>query len=148
MKTKIDYILHRAVLVLLLAVASWSVGFCIPLMNSEFVGSNSKAILGLAILLLPTLVVLWAFRLELRSQHIHKRESGWSALGLYIMTIVYCGYRLSIPFDSPWGLSFILVALLALISTIALLTRPFFHRRPKQQKESEQVGAGDAEEAV
>jgi hypothetical protein len=121
MKTQSHFILHSVILVLLLALASYSVGLCASVAYQgvdEFMAMFVAAIA--VIVVLPSAFLAWAFRLRQRSRQAGQFVRGRSHIGLYATIMIYCGFWLAVPFDSRWGFSSVLVVSLGALSAIAL----------------------------
>jgi hypothetical protein len=122
MKTQPHIILHSVILILLLALASYSVGLCASMVNAgvDELTALFFAVVGV-IAVIPSVFLAWAFRLRQRSRQAGDAVPGWSHVGLYASITIYCGFSLTVPtFDSHWGFSSALVALLGALSISGL----------------------------
>jgi hypothetical protein len=122
MKIQPHIILHSVILILLLAVASYSIGLCASMVNAgvDELTAMFVAVIGV-IAVIPSVFLAWAFRLRQRSRQAGHAVPGWSHIGLYASVTIYCGFSLAVPFfDSHWGFSSALVASLGALSITGL----------------------------
>ena len=130
-------------MVLLLALASYSIGLCASIVNQgvDELTAMFVAVIGV-IAVIPSGFLAWAFRLRQRSHQADHSVPGWSHIGLYAFITIYCGFWLAVPFfESRWGFSSALVAPLGALSIIGLFIAALSSFLPRNK--IRQVASGD-----
>ena len=120
MKIQPRIILHSVILILLLAVASYSIGLCASLANEGVDEPSAMLVVVIAIYSLPSAFFAWAFHLHLRTRQAGHFVASWAHLTLYAAILIYCAFGLAVPFESGWELLSILIAILGTLSTMAV----------------------------
>lgn len=120
MKTPPSIILHSVILIVLLAVASYSIGLCASMANEGVDEPSAMLVVVIAVYSLPSAFLAWAFHLHHRTRQTGHLVASWAHIALYAAILIYCAFGLAVPFESGWGLLSILIALLGALSTMAV----------------------------